>query len=243
MHKIFAKAKPKYAFVGDKNVFWEREPFTYPATHTYAEDASSSQSATRFISLGQFNNTTKQRQFYAFSVAPSSSGTTTDIPPNVTPCPFQIQSGASSSSKNPNKRALPEDDFDEGGGNSYIFAGTDRSSSDARKRRHGEPPQGYKCKICNVPGHFVQDCPEKVDQPAGPKKGANGAPPPETYVCRLCVSDVYDFKAHCQIEASDLIVRANAERSGALDPRLSTLGTAEQRRQNESRGATQGDCP
>lgn len=188
LHKIFAKAKPKYAFVGDKNVFWEREPFVYPATHTYVEDAPSSQSATRFISLGQFNNPSKQRQFYAFSVAPASSSTTTDLPANVTPCPFQLQQGGPSGSKGPNKRSLPEDDFDDGGGNSYIFAGTDRSSSDSRKRRNGEPPQGYKCKICNVPGHFVQDCPEKVDQPGAPKKGPNGAPPPETYVCRLCVS-------------------------------------------------------
>lgn len=190
MYKIFAKAKPKYAFVSDKNVFWEREPFVYPATHAYAEDAPVSQSATRFISIGHFGNTAKQRQFYAFSITPTSataSGTAADSPANVTPCPFEVQQSGPSGSKVSNKRTLPEDDFDNGG-NSYIFAGTHKLSSDNKKRRHGEPPQGYKCKICNVPGHFIQDCPEKVDQPPAAKKAANGAPPPETYVCRLCVS-------------------------------------------------------
>lgn len=228
MHKIFAKAKPKYAFVGDKNVFWEREPFVYPATHTYAEDAPAAQAATRFISLGQFNNSTKQRQFYAFSITPSSaatSSTASDLPANVTPCPFQIQQGNSSGAKGTNKRSLPEDDFDDGGGNSYIFAGTDRSSSDARKRRHGEPPQGYKCKICNVPGHFIQDCPEKVDQPAAPKKSANGAPPPDTYVCRLCVGLRLAVSSRLNADMPSTLT----EYTRPLDSRLSSFGPTKRR--------------
>lgn len=188
LHKLYSKAKPKYAFVGDKNVFWEREPFIYPQSSS-SDGTSSSAAATRFLSLEQFGNTSKQRQFYAFSVAPYSASShaeaAQELPANVTPCPFET---ATSSAKGNNKRSAPVDDFDDGGANSYIFAGASGSSTDGKKRRHGEPPQGYKCKICNVPGHFIQDCPEKVDQPPAANKAANGSAPPDTYVCRLCVS-------------------------------------------------------
>jgi hypothetical protein len=40
-----------------------------------------------------------------------------------------------------------------------------------------EPPPGYVCKRCNVPGHFVRDCPQA--------KNASGSLP-EGYVCRIC---------------------------------------------------------
>ena len=38
------------------------------------------------------------------------------------------------------------------------------------------PPDGYVCRKCHVPGHWIQQCPV-------PKQ----APPPETYICKICM--------------------------------------------------------
>lgn len=175
---LFGRSRPKYAFSGEKNLFWEREPFVYPAAANSEGEEARPQNATRFLSLGKFGNASKQRWFYAFTVSPGAG----DVPTDVTPCPFDLDSHAQGSRGM--KRPAPTDDSGDGG---YIFAGADGHSAQGKKKRHGEPPAGYTCKICNVPGHFVQDCPEKVDAPPRRANGSPG-PPPDTYVCRLCVS-------------------------------------------------------
>lgn len=188
LQALFGRARPKYAFSGEKNFFWEREPFVYPAT-SEGDAEKRPQNATRFISLGHFGNTTKQRWFYAFTVTPgSTAAAVSDALPDVTPCPFDLVS--SSGGARGTKRPHPNEGTSDGG---YIFAGANGGSAQGKKKRHGEPPQGYTCKICNVPGHFVQDCPEKVDAPPRRTNGAPG-PPPETYVCRLCVSQMVRFQ-------------------------------------------------
>lgn len=155
INKLLMKAKPKYAFVSSQNLFWEREPFVYPApSRDQASSAASmmqeqQQHATRFLSLGHFANAAKERNFYAFSIAP---GPVMELPPNVTPCPFE-----DSSSQRGKKRALPDAAEEDGGGNSYIFAGVENARTSANgQRKHGEPPASYKCKICGIPGHFIQ---------------------------------------------------------------------------------------
>lgn len=35
------------------------------------------------------------------------------------------------------------------------------------------PPEGYVCRICSLPGHFIQDCPTKPQRDQAPK------PPPD----------------------------------------------------------------
>jgi hypothetical protein len=159
---LLNKARPKYAFVGNENIFWEREPFVYPSmVNADGETQQQQQRATRFLSLGQFGNPTKQRWFYAFSIAPSAKEQSQEIPSNVTPYPFDTSSasgsGSSANGARGIKRTYPNDSNgygDENGG-SYIFANGGQGG-EARKKRHGEPPQSYKCKICGVPGHFIQ---------------------------------------------------------------------------------------
>ena len=180
LQALYARAKPKYAFSGEKNLFWEREPFVYPVSRMPREGQQQQAGATRFLSLGHFGNTTKQRWFYAFSVAPASparaaldrsaSAAAPDIPPNVTPCPFDLASngaqqtpdGSGQHGPRGTKRAHPntDDGGDDGdGGGNYIFAagsGGRGNGAQEKRSRHGEPPQGYTCKICSVPGHWVQ---------------------------------------------------------------------------------------
>jgi hypothetical protein len=44
------------------------------------------------------------------------------------------------------------------------------------KKAPGTVPDNYICKICNIPGHLIKDCPNK--------------PPPNTpsstYICNIC---------------------------------------------------------
>lgn len=56
-----------------------------------------------------------------------------------------------------------------------------------------KPPEGYLCRICNIPGHLVRDCPTKhaVGDTGGRK-------PREGYVCRACGSELH-YVADCPV--------------------------------------------
>lgn len=56
-----------------------------------------------------------------------------------------------------------------------------------------KPPEGYLCKICNIPGHLIRDCPTKhaVGDTGGRK-------PHEGYVCRACGSELH-YVADCPV--------------------------------------------
>lgn len=51
------------------------------------------------------------------------------------------------------------------------------------------PREGYVCNICNTPGHFIKDCPQKVVKEGQPAHGEqplseNGVP--SGYICKIC---------------------------------------------------------
>ncbi|KXS16490.1 hypothetical protein M427DRAFT_134102 [Gonapodya prolifera JEL478] len=50
------------------------------------------------------------------------------------------------------------------------------------------PPEGYVCKLCFVPGHFMKHCSLYRERPRfeGFRKGYSGDVPPENYLCKLC---------------------------------------------------------
>ncbi|TIC67487.1 hypothetical protein E3Q01_01253 [Wallemia mellicola] len=91
---------PKYIFSGGHNAFWEREPFIHP-----------NGLSTRFVSLGQFGNTEKQRWFYAFTISPRTNGLKEDAPSGSTSSPLPTLTTAK-------KRGTGDKDEN----NSYIFA-------------------------------------------------------------------------------------------------------------------------
>lgn len=95
--------------------------------------------------------------FYAFNIEPlnSISPLSLAISPNdSTPNPFGIMSG---------RRDYEHDD-----GFSFYAK---------KKRKLDLPPDNYVCKICNKPGHFISQCPQKDIAKKVPRSG---------YLCKIC---------------------------------------------------------
>ncbi|EJD02249.1 uncharacterized protein FOMMEDRAFT_141361 [Fomitiporia mediterranea MF3/22] len=200
---IVRQAKPKYHFAtgsGSPPQFWEREPYAWAD-----EDGRIS----RFVSLGAFGGdhgtTKKPRWFYAFSITPGPSSSTSQVKPaNATANPFTSATFTGSASA---KRPVDMDEVD-----NFIFGAINQPV--AKKQRHekgegGKPPPGYKCRRCDSTEHFITDCPERSKPPEGyickicntpghlirdcPEKNATGdtggRKPPPGYVCRACASE------------------------------------------------------
>ena len=112
--EILQTTRPRYHFVSEHSLFWERSPFEWP-------DATDSRQFTRFISLGEFDNALKYRWFYAFSLQSSDKTSIQTVPPNLTPNPYVRQLNK------PAKRSIPHED-----GTNYIFEG-----GTAKRSRYG----------------------------------------------------------------------------------------------------------
>lgn len=105
---------------------------------------------TRFIGLANFGNEAKERWYYAINIDPQNPSNISAS--NITACPFV----------NLSKRSFQQDQTN------FFWEGQ------RQKKIKGPPPDGYECKICSKPGHWIQDCPEK-------KKDL-----PDGYVCKIC---------------------------------------------------------
>ena len=75
--------KPRYHFSTSDQIFYEREPFF----HLPTEDQPETKSITRFISLASFENPSKQKWLYAFSLDPNAAPPLT-LPAGTTASPF-----------------------------------------------------------------------------------------------------------------------------------------------------------
>lgn len=145
--EIASHAQPKYMFCSNAQhpCFWEREPFRWPTV----------KHVTRFISLGQLGNQDKTRWFYAFSL-PAVSAPPAAAPPNTTACPFDhVLQGAGAPSRG-KKRAFGIDEGDQSIPD-YIFGGAGHGGADGKGGKK-QPPQNYVCRLCQQPGHYIQDC-------------------------------------------------------------------------------------
>lgn len=188
---VIRRIRPRYHFAsgcGRPPQFWEREPFRWDEQDR----------ATRFISLGAFGTevigTKKPKWFYAFTIQPNATNANSR-PSNTTMNPFL------------NSRPALKRQLESAEGENYIFGNVQPPKRQRNvpakvpiknKCRRCEstehiafncpdrptPHEGYVCKTCNQPGHFVRDCPTRdaVGDTGGRK-------PREGYICRACGSD------------------------------------------------------
>jgi len=167
LQRLICTLKPRYIFTVGTGLFVEREPFRNNLQHDQPA------SVTRFISLDAFRNERKGRWFYAMNLEPLKlAAAPLDMPENVTPSPFDIAP----------KRRRPQDED------------RPRPTSEDRKRR--PPPEGYICRICSVPGHYIQDCPQKQER--APRQ----QPPVQPQECWFCLSSP-NFAKHLIVAVGD----------------------------------------
>ncbi|CEP11700.1 hypothetical protein [Parasitella parasitica] len=179
--ELAAALKPRYHFAAAQDLFYEREPYRNIVSG-FGQNERPANHATRFIGLGQVLNGEKQR-VVPMSKAPSEA--LENIPANTTDCPFlSLFSG--------NKRKHEDSAEDNGS----FFWGEEAK----RAKIIDVPREGYVCKRCNIPGHYIKDCPQVAtdyvcnrcnekghhirDCPQG--GDMSSGVPPEGYVCNIC---------------------------------------------------------
>ncbi|PLN74981.1 CwfJ C-terminus 2-domain-containing protein-like protein [Aspergillus taichungensis] len=137
---LCATLKPRYHLSSSAGFFFEREPFFHMPT----EDQPDAKPLTRFISLAAYNNTSKQKWMYAFTLDPSAAS------------PLSVPAGATASplSTSQNKRKPLTSQKD-----SYSRFAVDDDSHRPRKRARAPPPGPDQCFFClsnpNIATHLI----------------------------------------------------------------------------------------
>lgn len=134
--------KPRYHFSNSPQLFYEREPFFHVSEDLLPDKTS----ITRFISLAAYDNPSKQKWLYAFSIDPNAA-TPLTMPPGTTATPFI-------SSKK--RQRLPDQEQSytrfsrNGGGDNY---------RPKKRSRHQPPPGPNECFFClsnpNLATHLI----------------------------------------------------------------------------------------
>ncbi|KAJ1672759.1 hypothetical protein EV182_006561, partial [Spiromyces aspiralis] len=173
--------KPRYHFAASEGVYYEREPWDYGAD---VKIGGLHRHYTRFIGIGGFKNPTiKSKWLYAVNVVPLcfvAEGKMSEVPTptGCTRCPLGDIDGS--------KKRQTAADSHEDDSNAQFFWGSNAKKPRSSRRA---PPEGYVCRKCNVPGHYIQDCPESNDQEdsgSRQQQQQQHREPPEGYICRIC---------------------------------------------------------
>ncbi|OJJ45410.1 hypothetical protein ASPZODRAFT_17626 [Penicilliopsis zonata CBS 506.65] len=133
--------KPRYHLSTSGAMFFEREPFFHLPSEDQSPDAKP---LTRFISLAAYNNPSKQKWMYAFSLDPKAP-VPLSVPVGATATPFapiQPKRKGLASQKESFSRFAVEDD-----------------SNRPRKRARAPPPGPEQCFFClsnpNIATHLI----------------------------------------------------------------------------------------
>lgn len=132
--------KPRY-HISTSDIFYEREPFF----HMPNEEEPDAKPLTRFLSLASYNNPSKQKWMYAFSLDPKA------------PYPLTVPTGATASPLGPvqtKRKGLPSQRE-----SYHRFAGPEEHEQRPRKRARGPPPGPQECFFClsnpNIATHLI----------------------------------------------------------------------------------------
>ncbi|KAJ3030163.1 UNVERIFIED_CONTAM: hypothetical protein HDU68_009940 [Siphonaria sp. JEL0065] len=216
--RVAAKVRPRYLFA-PAAAYAEREP--YKNRKEFGEKDSVS---TRFVALAPFAPKSKQRWFYAFNIVPLKdldAKTLYATPENATASPYALVPSAqpSTASAKAAKRPLPDRPEDIGQ-NSFFWNNPNASSNKSQKTN--VPPSHYVCNICHIPGHWIQECPQK-DAPLPPSPSSTHQqaidfhphhqhhPTDPNVVCHLCKQSGH-LAVYCPIKQKKKIAGGGLDR-------------------------------
>nr|CAG8437405.1 12305_t:CDS:10 [Entrophospora candida] len=217
---IAATVKPRYHFAASANTFFQREPYQNPLSPSQISVDDDTQqkfgTPTWFVGIADVGNSKKEKWYFGFNIVPFvhlPAASLTLPPDKMTQSPYV--------NKSDKKRG-----YNDGFGDNNYFWNAGDSSGPSKKRGkqnpQGPPPENYICNRCNVPGHWVHDCPEKKkacakcretghhakDCPqkssaskteATTAEGEDLKPkkPPKVYVCKRCNAKGAHFFIDC----------------------------------------------
>lgn len=184
--KLATQLRIRYHFAAHEDIYFELPPYK---NHDYY---------TRFFALGSHASSRKQKSLYACNIALLSKVDLSSIPPNVTACPYTINSAKSREKpaldgQSVNKLARTPAGFVRAGASSTLPSNMPTASmidgdNQARwdmtpmtRSQQNPPPRTYVCRICSEPGHWIDDCPQKVA-----REPRDENIPPSGYVCKIC---------------------------------------------------------
>lgn len=134
--------KPRYHLTTSDETFYEREPFFHLTDQSQTETTS----VTRFISLAAFDNPSKQKSLYAFSIDPATA------PPSILP-PGTTASPLTNSKKRPR---LPEQAESY---SRFVQPSSNEHEHSKKRPRRQPPPTPQECFFClanpNVATHLI----------------------------------------------------------------------------------------
>ncbi|CAG8485377.1 4707_t:CDS:10 [Scutellospora calospora] len=177
--QLAAKFKPRYHFATSENVFFKREPYQNTPSNFTAEDDDTKLNIgipTWFVGLAEVGNPNKEKWYYGFNLVPlmrMPQSAPLSYPKDMTECPFNIQG---------QKRKLDDTQKD-----NYFWSTGDSSESTAKRGRldGSTPPDNYICNKCNLPGHWIRNCPQGNNN--NQKRRQNMKPQiAKEYVCKSC---------------------------------------------------------
>ncbi|KAJ1922316.1 hypothetical protein H4219_000178 [Mycoemilia scoparia] len=171
--RVCHELKPRYHFSSGESLYYEREAWYYSDDVKIGKSPNQHKHYTRFIGLGGLKTPTKTKWLYALNLTPLSSiiqngGANDPQPPkNATGCPLRIFDSSEDANGNTNGNKRKAEDLD----------GGDGATNPQNKMAKRTPPDGYICRKCKKPGHFLRDCTDAEKEPSTP---------PEGYMCKIC---------------------------------------------------------
>jgi diadenosine tetraphosphate (Ap4A) HIT family hydrolase len=196
-HEVIQLLCPRYTFSAGPVSFFERAPYSN------LDRAGQVTYPTRFLTLGTLSDPKKSKWFYAFNIIPRVKNPQISQGADDTPNPFTADMdllnsvGPPEGLKRSRVDSLPSTSIPVG----PMYQTTDWEPP-AKK-----PRAEYVCKICNIPGHFIQACPEKQE-----RRRPEENPMPE---CWFCLSSP-SLSKHLLFTVGDTVYGAVAK--GALTP-------------------------
>ena len=162
--RLAAQLSIRYHFAGNEDCYFELPPYRNSGYYT------------RFFGLGKHGSRSKQKSLYACHIAPAATIDRTQIPADVTACPYTVSgvkrdkgsidersSGGGTGGEEGGVKRMKTAGFVRAGAVDMAMADMPRADEMLMSQRWNftpptrrPPPPQYVCNACSQPGHWIQ---------------------------------------------------------------------------------------
>ena len=157
--RLAAQLSIRYHFAGHEDSYFELPPYRNSGYYT------------RFFGLGKHGSRSKQKSLYACHIAPSATVDRTQIPADVTACPYTVSGvkrdeRSSAAGGDGAAKRMKTAGFVRAGAVDAAMADMPKADEMLMSQRwdfappsRRPPPPHYICNACSQPGHWIQGQP------------------------------------------------------------------------------------